>query len=172
MFDPELPCRAYVRHVYADRDDPQCRGRYFLVVFHPDPDDMRRAAYRHDKSSAYRTHRPGSVDDALGLWQPASARARYDRKQRMWVDTTPPFAGVMRFARGHLTPDVIAHESTHAALHITRLHDWSKDGHDGRADFGDDCDLAEEAFAYLLGDIVQSVTALVEQLGAWREHGA
>lgn len=113
MFDPELPCRAYVRHVYADRDDPQCRGRYFLVVFHPDPDDMRRAAYRHDKSSAYRTHRPGSVDDALGLWQPASARARYDRKQRMWVDTTPPFAGVMRFARGHLTPDVIAHESTH-----------------------------------------------------------
>lgn len=55
---------------------------------------------------------------------------------------------------------VIAHEATHAALHILRLHDWAKDGGKGRADLGDNSGPHEEQFAYLLGDLTGILTTL------------
>lgn len=165
MLDPEQTVHCHISHLYADIFDPVCRSRYLRLTIHPTVDDLREHAVRHSKRTG-RADDHDSIAEAEGLWQPARFRSRYDRRTRTWIDTTPPFAGVMRLARPRLTAEVIAHESTHAALTITRLHDWSKDDHDGRADFGEDCDDHEEAFAYLLGDIVRAVTEIVEQVAS------
>ena len=105
--------------------------------------------------------RTDGYPDALGLFQTTPMRSRYDRKAKAWVDTTTAFAGVIRLAQGHCSREVVAHESAHAALHITRLHDWAKPDGEGNANLGDICDPAEESFCYLLGSLVQEVERLV-----------
>jgi len=157
LIDPSRPATCYIHHLFADSDDPTCRGRYIRLIIHPDEDDLRAAGIAYNK----RRSNNQDLSDAAGLFQPAQPRARYDRKTKAWIDTTTAFAGIMRLANGHLTGEVIAHESTHAALHVTRLHDWSKPGANGDADFGDICDDREEAFAYLLGGIAAEVNNTV-----------
>ncbi len=164
--DPSRPATCYIHHLLADSDDPACRGRYIRLIIHPNEDDLRAAGTAYNK-------RRGSDQDlrgSAGLFQPTRFRSRYDRKAKAWVDTTTAFAGIMRLADGYLNSQVIAHESTHAALHVTRLHDWAKPGSDGNADFGDGCDAREEAFAYLLGGIAHEVNNAVLQYQAALPH--
>lgn len=170
QLDPIRPATCYIHHLSADSDDPACRGRYIRLIIHPDRDDLRAAGLAYNKRRG--THQ--YLGDAVGLFQPTYFRRRYDRTTKAWVDTTTAFAGIMRLANGHLTSEVIAHESTHAALHVTRLHDWAKPGFDGNADFGDCCDSREEAFAYLLGGIAAEVNNAVLS-GTWSSpsgHGS
>lgn len=159
-FDPDRPVSAYVRHLYADRSDPACRGRYIRVGIYPTADALRAAASRYHVRRGD-VPEADAFEDTLGVFQPRRFTTRYDRKRRAWVDTTAACAGVLRLCREALTPNVVTHEATHAALHITRLHDWAKPDTDGRADFGDNCDEAEEAFAYLLGDLTGVLFGMV-----------
>lgn len=96
---------------------------------------------------------------------PTLYQAKYNRKRKQWEDTTSPFAGVMRLSLSHLRPDVFVHEATHAALHITRLHDWAQPGGEGHTRF-DEMGQAEEAFAYLLGNLSAALLALPGRLDA------
>ena len=145
-----------VSHLYADRDDPACRSRYIQVRFYRTADELQAAARRY---SAGRGDNDAFLD-TLGVFHPSPWKSRYDKRQRKWIDTTPAFAGVLRLCRPALDARVLAHEATHAALHILRLHDWSKEGHDGTADLGDNCGPHEEQFAYLLGDLTGILTKL------------
>ena len=148
-----------VSRLYADRDDPACRSRYIQVRFYETAADLQAAAARY---SARRGDRDAgdAYLDTMGVFQPSPCSARYDKRARKWIDTTPAFAGVLRLCRPALDARVLAHEATHAALHILRLHDWSKEGHDGVADLGDNCGPHEEQFAYLLGDLTGILTKL------------
>lgn len=157
MLDPTRPVTCYIHHLFADPDDPTCRGRYIRLIIHPTAVELSDSGTRYN----HRHQSDQDVNGSAGLFQPAPFRSRYDRKKRAWVDSTPPFAGIMRLANGHLTGEIIAHESTHAALHVTRLHDWTKPDHEGVADFGDGCDDTEEAFAHLLGGIAGEVNDVV-----------
>lgn len=158
MFDPTRPVVATIHHLYADREGP-CRSRYFRLVIHPDLDHMRAAAKRYDRK---RFGPADSYDNAGGLWQPRPFASRYDRKTRRWIDTSSACAGVMRLARGHLDGEVIAHESTHAALHISRLHAWWLDTSQAPERVViEDMATDEEPFAYLLGGIAGEVGNLV-----------
>jgi len=161
QLDPSRPTTCYIHHLHAG-DDPTCRGRYIRLVIHPNKHDLRAAGTAYNK----RRGCDQDLSNAVGLFQQAYFRARYDRKTKAWIDTTTAFAGIMRLANGHLDGEVIAHESTHAALQVTRLHDWAKPGSDGNADFGDCCDAREEAFAYLLGGIAAEVNNAVLQYQA------
>jgi hypothetical protein len=145
-----------ISHLYADPEDPACRSRYIQVHFYPTPEALQAAARRY---SAGRGDKDAFLD-TLGVFHPSPWKSRYDKRQRRWVDITPAFAGVMRLCRPALDARVIAHEAAHAALHILRLHDWSKEGHSGVADLGDNCGPHEEAFAYLLGDLTGTLTQL------------
>jgi hypothetical protein len=159
LIDTSRPATCYVHHLFADQGDRTCRGRYIRLIIHPNADSLVAAGTAYNK-------RRGSSQDlsgSAGLFQPTPFRSRYDRKTKSWADTTATFAGIIRLANGHLTGEVIAHESTHAALHVTRLHDWNKPDGSGNADFGDCCDDREEAFAYLLGGIAAEVNDAVLQ---------
>lgn len=155
--DPSRPVTAYVHHLFADREDPKCRGRYIRLVIYPNAADMAAAGNRYNRSR-------GSTEDLTGiagLFQPSPFRQRYDRKTRASIDTTTAFAGVMRLAAGHLTGEIITHESTHAALHVMRLHDWAQPDGPGNADFGDGVTDHEENFAHLLGAMAGNVNDVV-----------
>lgn len=157
--DPAHVTRFIVSGLHADHYGPS-RSRYIHVAIHPDVEDMRSAANRYD---VHRSGRAQDQSEAVGLFQATPFRSRYDRKAKVWVDSTSACAGVMRLVQGWCSREVIAHECTHAALHITRLDDWGKPDHEGIANFGDGCDDTEESFAYLLGAMVQTVEVMVDE---------
>lgn len=159
--DPSQPIKAYVSNIYADVEDPTCRPRYLAVTIYPDAAQLRTAGAAYDRHRVPGFRSPES--DAVGLWQPANRRSRYDRRRRAWVDTTSPFLGVMRLAQGHLTREVVLHECTHAAVEATRRHHWAQDDQDPTADLGTECGPDEEAFCYLLTGIYESVDKIVAE---------
>lgn len=152
--------QAVIYRLYAVPDDPSCRSRYIRLAVYRTPDDLRSAGDRHNR-------RHGVIDtltDCEGLFQPSAWRSRYNPRTKRWDDTTGAYAGTMRLTQTRLTAEVIAHESTHAALHIWRLHDWAQADGKGEADIGDNSGPREEAFAYLLGGIAGEVANLVARL--------
>ena len=155
--DPSKPVIAYVHGIYADPTVE--RRRYLRLVIHPDTDDLVRAGNARNRKIGSRQDLAGSA----GLFQPSRLRSRYDRHLRRWIDTTGPFAGIMRLARGYLTGEVITHESAHAALHIWRMHDWAQTDGAGEVQLGDVCDETEEHFAHLLSGIAGTVNDIVLQ---------
>ncbi len=159
-FDADRAVTAYIRHLYADDEDPACRSRYIRVIVHPTTEHLRDAAHAYDRRRLGSAKPRTFWGDAAGAFQPTPMRARYDRHRRMWVDTTPPFAGIIRLSREEVTPEIVAHESTHAAIYIARLHNWSQPGHDGSLSFTDM--PAEERFCYLLGALIPAVQSIVD----------
>ena len=148
---------ATIHHIYVERDDPACSSRYLHLRIYRDVEDLRKAAL------AYNRHR--GVDDpddefgsAYGVFQPHALYERWEHGER--VDTTGPFAGVMRLCAEQLTGEVISHESTHAALHLWRMHQWATRGTNA-VHLGDGCGPVEEQFAYLLGAIAGEVANVV-----------
>lgn len=94
-------------------------ARWFWVVVHPTLVGMRAAA---------RSWRWGLTDDDEDLW----ARTVAVTQPIGWV-TDPAltglrvypasgYAGVLRFAAGHVTPEVVAHEVGHAAVAVYRMN--------------------------------------------------
>lgn len=156
-FDPSLPVTGYIRQLYADRFDPACRPRYLRLIIHPTAAHLRASALR------YHPHMGGGFfDHTLGVFQQVPLATRYDRRQRKWVDTTGSFAGIIRVEYHSVNPMIVAHECAHAALHITRLHDWSKDDHGGEVHL-DDMQSQEEPFCHLLGDLVATAQTMVAE---------
>lgn len=162
MLNPDAPVTFYVRNLLADRADPTCRPRYIRVIIHPDDDHLRHDATRLDTRDDRRSTPEDGHAGTIGIFHPSHFTAAIGADRRTWVDQTPAFAGVLRLARGYLAPAVVAHEAAHAALHITRLHSWHAHG-GGCADIGDASGPTEEAFAYLLGDIVRVVSERVAE---------
>ncbi len=160
MLDTTRPVTFYARNLLADRADPTCRPRYIRVIIHPDAEHLRREATRYDTRDDRRSSPEDGYTDTIGIFHPSHFTATIGSDRRTWTDETLPFAGVLRLASGNLTAEIITHEATHAALHITRLHNWHAHG-GGRADLGDTLGTKEEAFAYLLGDIVRVVNERV-----------
>ena len=163
--DRTRPVRAYIHHLYADADDDTCRSRYLLLVIHPNVEQLRaaQAAYerQRDRKAGLKPAAQADDSEACGLWQPVTTQSRYDRRAKAWLDTTPPFLGVIRLAQGYLTPEIVAHECVHAALTMARRHDWAKPGNSGEANFGGSCDDSEEAFAYSLSRLIVAVESVV-----------
>ena len=116
MLEPDLdrtqPVRAYIHHLYADADDDTCRSRYLLLVIHPNVEQLRaaQAAYeqQRDRKAGLKPAAQADDSEACGLWQPLTTQSRYDRRRKVWLDTTPPFLGVIRLAQGYLTPEIVA----------------------------------------------------------------
>lgn len=157
--DTARPVTAYVHGIYADPDDADCRRRYIRVIIHPGTDHLVAAGHAHNRRRGGQQDLNGSA----GMFQPSSFDSRYNRHRRQWIDTTGPFAGILRLSRGWLTGEIIAHESAHAALHLWRLHNWSKPGREPGADLGEHCSDLEEAFCHLLSGIAGSVNEIVHQ---------
>lgn len=133
---------------HAEWDGP---ARYIRIVLHETVADLQRAASRY---------RRNDFSNAAGCFHPAPAREHYDGTT--WVNTTPKhWAGVLRLARDHLFPEVVAHESTHAALAIYRVDVAAY------VQLGNDCGRREETLAYIVGDVTANVTDALHQAGAW-----
>lgn len=69
-----------------------------------------------------------------------------------------PLAAILRFSRDKLTPEIVAHEVTHAAQHLYVLDCVGE--HDLAADH---YSAANETFAYLLGDLFETVDGLLAE---------
>lgn len=165
-YDPNRAVTLTLNTIVARPDDDDCPSRYATAIFYPTLERMREAAHAYNRRRRY----PRTEDDFLATVQTQPLRERYDRKAKAWSDTTGRHLGVMRFAADWLTPEVIAHESLHLALHVERVHQWWL-SHHGDEDAerlvtqdtvvnGDN----EEEVAYWAGQIAHLLTRTVREL--------
>ncbi len=155
---------AYLSNLWPDPDSNAARPRWIRLGVYATHAALQDAARAYDRARRV-------VDDwdgVAGAFQPSVFSERYDRKTRRWVDSSGSFAGVLRLSQQELTPAVIAHEATHAALHLRRLHTWAMthptdhvDGGDTGVGLSDGFDAIEEVLAYLVGDITSAITAII-----------
>lgn len=132
------------------------RPRWIRVTIHPDAEDLQRAAQRTSGGQPW--------DGVVGCFHPSPFKAKYGGKGKPRVDTTTPYAGHMRLAHGWLTPEIVIHESTHAALHLYRLDQWSVRTVGTDADLGEGCGPEEEAYAHLHGRLAAAVLEMVQSI--------
>jgi hypothetical protein len=163
-FDPARPVKQTVHTVIARPADPHCPSRYLTLMIYPDVEQMRAGAHAYNQ-------RRGQVSDdgnwdALGVTQSSPLGERYDRRTRSWVDCTGRHIGVVRLARGWLTPEVLAHEATHAALHVERMHQWAQ-AHTAGLEMPDAVEITddnEEPFAAVAGQLANILARTVHEL--------
>lgn len=67
-----------------------------------------------------------------------------------------PLSAIIRFARSHITPEIVAHEVAHVAQHLYGLDCLTPD-----SVTKDHFNTSNETFAYLLGDLFGAVWSLV-----------
>lgn len=167
-FDPARPVTLTLHTLIARPEDDSCPSRYATVIFYPTVEQMRDAAAAYN---ARRSYGPMSMD-FLATVQTQPLRERYDRRAKSWVDTTGRHLGVVRFAAAWLTPEVIAHESMHLALHLERAHLWWSARHGGDIPAGLADPIAvvhddnEEDVAHHVGQITHYLTREVRVLVA------
>lgn len=114
------------------------------------------------QDSANRYNGFKSEVDSWALFQASPYREKYDEMKKKWVNVSDPhYAGLIRLHRERLYGEIISHECVHAAAHIYRM-DIRK-----HVNLGPDCNQAEEDFAYLLGDLVGSVTNALHDAKVW-----
>lgn len=125
--------------------------RYFQVFIHDDVAGYRAAAKRYAHAD---------FSQSLGCCHPAPVRERF--ADGRWQDVPyRHWAGVIRLVDGHVTPEIVAHEFTHAALVIYRM-DIHPD-----VRLGTGCHGREEHLAYITGDLIASATDALHRIGAW-----
>lgn len=131
--------------------------RYVCIVIHDTVEQFRDACKRYSYNDS-----SGSWEGAVGAFHPVDRREKYSKTKKRWINTTPKhFAGVVRLCREWCTGEVIVHEVVHAACHIFRL-DVAK-----RVNLGTNCHQNEEWFAYIVGDLTESVTEKLTDGGIW-----
>jgi hypothetical protein len=74
------------------------------------------------------------------------------------TETPHPQAATLRFARGFLTPEIVAHEVAHVAQHLYRLDIYDSVEQDGKEHWN----AANEEFAHLLGALFTTIWTLLE----------
>lgn len=111
--------------------------RWWRVRIHRSVDELRRAAARYapgtDFSECY-----GCCHHAVWVDGGSGGFARYGCNG---------YAGVIRFAPPYVTGEVVAHELVHAAVAAYRMN-IARD-----VRLGEDCGEAEEALAYIYGQL-------------------
>ncbi|WP_409463592.1 hypothetical protein [Amycolatopsis sp. GA6-003] len=129
--------------IATDRIGPR---RWCWVVVHPDLDHFRAAAIRTAP-----WHGTAYWDGCLGCFQPVAYRERHDGEA--WVGRWPAngYAGILRLAEGHVSPEIVAHELVHASAQIYRMNV------DRDVRLGDDCGEREEQLAYIYGELFASL---------------
>lgn len=128
--------------------------RYLRIVVHDNLEKFRAAAEKFSPHMDW--------DHAAGAFHPSQKREKWEPLLQRWVPTSSPhYAGIIRLSLSHTEVEVVAHEVTHAAAHIYR------ENVDESGSLGDNCGEAEERFAYILGDLVASVTNAMHFRGVW-----
>lgn len=74
------------------------------------------------------------------------------------TETEMPQAVIIRFARTHINPEIVAHEVAHAAQHLYGM-DCIPDGDAAKDHF----DAGNETFAHLAGDLFSAVWHLFHE---------
>lgn len=163
-FDPSRPVTTTLHNLLARQDDDaDCPRRYLTAIFYPDLESMRAGAHRYNARHGF--IQDAGVDTALGMVQVGNLAQHYDRRRKVWVDTTKRHIAVIRLARGHLTPEVLAHEAMHAASHLEKVHQWAAalaQGDQAPEHTMDDDN--EEAIATVVGQITNILARDVHML--------
>jgi hypothetical protein len=136
--------------------------RYYRFYIYDTVEELRAACVKFN-----RKHYPRgpyqNFSDTAGVCHPVSYRERYDRKKREWVQTNVPgWAGIIRLCNGWLTNEVVSHECVHAAIGIYRL-----DISNGKSILVENGNTAEEALAYMTGDIYAGAAHELISRGFW-----
>lgn len=132
---------AWIRGLAVNPDKPGAPSRYLRVTFHDDLTAFQRAARKYAPELDW--------SETVGAWHPT---------QRMWDASPGPYLGHMRLSLDVITPEVVMHESLHAALTAWRM----EVAH--RVNLGDNCGSREEAFCHLAGHIAAEALAAAAQI--------
>jgi len=139
-----------LRHAHNVYGGPR---RYFHIFIHDDADEMRTAAEQYNG---------WPVDDAEAVCQPAPVRAIVNADGDITGrDNQAYFGGIIRFVKGNVTTEIVAHELTHAALVVYRM-DINPD-----VRLGNGCRLREEHLAYITGDLIGAASTVLHDAGVW-----
>jgi hypothetical protein len=112
--------------------------RWIQVRVHPNSDHLVVAA---DRLAPH--HGLGWWEDCRGCFQPA----RYRIVQGQVVQAPNGYAGILRLAKGWITPEIVAHELVHAACQIYRMNVKAE------LRLSNGCGEREEQFAYIYGEL-------------------
>lgn len=120
--------------------------RWWFIAIHPDLGDLRDAATRRSPWHDFR--------DAVGVCQPT----QYAQNSLTGEYRYPlgGYAGIIRFAEGHITSEIVAHELLHAAVAVYRMNRHR----DVR--LGLNCAGREETLAYIYGELYAALVELLD----------
>jgi hypothetical protein len=116
--------------------------RWCWVRIHDTVEELRDAAHHHRPH-----HGRDWWDECAGCFHPAPIRTSASGEVK---EATNGYAGTLRLAATHVTPEIVAHELVHAALCVYRMNVKP----DVR--LGTGCGQREEDLAYLYGELYAS----------------
>lgn len=128
------------------------------VHLYDDLGSMRRAAMSFGKRIGEKIER-GHFNGALAVTH-GFRRYHVDADQGREVEM--PDAAVLRLVRGHLTPEIVAHEVAHLAQWLYRidtLETWGDDDDKALDHFSSD----NEPFCYMLGGLFATVWDMLKE---------
>jgi hypothetical protein len=130
--------------------------RWIRVFIHDSPEELVAAAQRYSPHMGFK-------EGTLGCFHPVPTKRKYIDGE--WVNTShPSFAGVMRLWAGDVDAHIVTHEVVHAAAAIYRM-DVRPIVHLGR-----ECNVPEEDFAYIVGDLNAGLAIALHDARAWSTY--
>ena len=133
---------------------PRNSELYFNVYVHEDLKTLRREANKFDEENG----QPPENDDIYGVCHPYE-RIKIVDDEEVRLNNV----GILRFSREHLSSEIVAHETLHAAFWIYRLEYAT----DHNANFKDTCNQDEENFVHLYGQLFRSINGKLHKHGFW-----
>ena len=111
----------------------------FDVLLYPTVEEMRQGAAGYDPN--------GDFSGALAICHAEEGK---------------PLVAILRFAVGHLSPEIVSHEAVHAAGVLYAMDILDPDDFDPEAFF----DVRHEGFAYLVGALYATLVDCLEAMQA------
>ena len=136
----------------VDHDRWDGPKRYIRIAVHDTTHELQQAAKRY---------RGEDFSNAGGLFHPADTVYTILDDGTFRDDADRHYAGTMRLSREHLTTEVVAHETIHAAATIYRMDVITT------IVLGNGCSHREETFAYIAGHLISQVTNALHDAGVW-----